>query len=155
MQCENCKKQPNYHSFQLLADISGIHYFYCFPAHNKQSVRTREDMLNFVSHFPQDRKWSLLFHANGYGMANMMPLALALEMGKIVQEKHRKTLQKVFVIEGTWFFQFLLKCLFPFLENKMREKFVLVNGSLLEVITGLRRTGLTIQQLEPLRSRFG
>ena len=155
MQCQRCVMQPNYHSFQLLADISGTHYFYCFPAHNKQSVRTREDMLNFVSHFPQDKQWSLLFHANGYGMANMMPLFLALELGQIVQEKHAQILQKVFVIEGTWFFQFLLKCIFPFLSLKMREKFVLVNGSLLEVITELRQLGLTIQQLEPLRSRFG
>jgi hypothetical protein len=155
MPCERCKLEPNYHSFQLLADISGIHYFYCFPAHNKQSVRTREDMLNFVSHFPSDKPWSLVFHANGYGLATMMPISIALEMGKIVQENHRDTLQKVFVIEGSWFFQFLLKCIFPFLSLQMREKFVLVNGSLLEVITELRGLGFTIQQLEPLRSRFG
>ena len=155
MQCPQCKTQPNYHSFEWLADLSGTHYFYCFPAHNKQSVRTREDMLNFVSHFPQDRHWSLLFHANGYGMTTMMPLSLALEMGRIVQDNHKETLQKIFVVEGSWFFQFLLKCVFPFVSSEMREKFVLVNGSLLEVIAQLRQTGLTIQHLEPLRSRFG
>ena len=112
-------------------------------------------MINFVSHFPEDKQWSLLFHANGYGLTAMMPLFLAIEMGKIVQEKHSKTLQKVFVIEGSWFFQFLLKCIFPFFSAQMRDKFVLVNGSLLEVITELRKVGFTIQQLEPLRSRFG
>ncbi len=155
MQCQRCLATPNYHSFESLADISGIHYFYCFPAHNKQSVRTRDDMLNFVSHFPKDRQWSLLFHANGYSIANMMPISVALEMGKLVQEDHRQTLQKIFIIEGSWFFQFLFKCIFPFLSLQMRDKFILVNGSLLEVITELRQVGLTIQQLEPLRNRFG
>jgi hypothetical protein len=88
-------------------------------------------------------------------MTSMMSLSLALEMGRIVQDNHKETLQKIFVVEGSWFFQFLLKCIFPFVSSEMREKFVLVNGSLLEVIAQLRQTGLTIQHLEPLRSRFG
>ena len=37
----------------------------------------------------------------------------------------------------------------------MREKFVLLNGSLLEVIAQLREVGLTLKQLELLRSHFG
>jgi len=153
MECQRCKETPGFHSFQSITDISGVHYFYCFPAHNKQSVRTREDMLNFVSHFPHDKQWGLLFHANGYGLSNMMPLALALEMGTIVQEN--KGLQKVFVIEGHWFFQFLLRCLFPFLKSSLRDKFVLLNGSLLEVIAKLREYGFPLQQLDMVRNRFG
>ena len=110
-------------------------------------------MLNFVSHFPKDNQWGLLFHANGYGFSNMMPLTVALEMGKIVQEN--KCLQKVFVIEGDWFFQFLLRFLFPFLQPSLRDKFVLVNGPLLEVVATLRTYGFSVQQLEPMRTRFG
>ena len=153
MECQRCKTTPEFHSFQSIADISGVHYFYCFPAHNKQSVRTREDMLNFVSHFPRDRQWGLLFHATGYGLSNMMPLAVALEMGTIVQEN--SGLQKVFVIDGHWFFQFLLRCLFPFLKSSLRDKFVLLNGSLLEVIAKLREYGFPLQHLDMLRNRFG
>lgn len=152
MECQRCKETPGFHSFQEIATVSDIHFFYCFPAHNKQSVRTREDMLNFVSHFPQDKPWSFLFHANGYGISHMMPLSIALEMGKIVQQN--KSLQKVYVIQGDWFFQFLLKCIFPFLQKEMREKFVLMNGSLLDVVMQFREQGLTLQQLEPLRSHF-
>jgi hypothetical protein len=155
MSCLRCQQTPGFHSFEELAEISGIHYFYCFPAHNKQSVRTREDMVNFVSHFPTDRPWALVFHANGYGVQHLMPLSLALEMGRIVQEKHTTTLQKIYVVEGHWFFQFVLNCILPFLKSEMREKFVLVNGSLLEVIAQLRDVGLTLKQLEPLRSQFG
>lgn len=153
MECQRCKETPGFHSFQRLAEIKTIHYFYCFPAHNKQSVRTHEDMLNFVSHFPQDMPWSLIFHANGYTLSSMMPMTLALEMGKIIQQN--KGLQKIYIVEGHWFFQFLLKCIFPFLEKSMREKFVLVNGSLLEVVARFREVGLTLPHLEPLRTRFG
>ena len=153
MECQRCKAVPGFHSFQQLADISGIHYFYCFPAHNKQSVRTREDMLQFVSHFPPDKQWSLLFHANGYGFSNLMPLSIAIEMGKRVQQN--KSLCKIYIIEGNWFFQFLLRCIFPFLDTSMREKFVLMNGSLLEVVAELREIGFTLQELEPLRRHFG
>jgi hypothetical protein len=155
MNCTRCSETPGFHSFDHLADISGIHYFYCFPAHNKQSVRTRDDMLNFLSHFPKDRPWSLVFHANGYGFQQMMPLSLALEMGRIVQENHKTTLQKIYVVEGHWFFQFILKGVLPFLKSEMREKFILVNGSLLEVTAELRSAGLTLKHLEPLRSHFG
>ena len=155
MTCARCQETPGFHSFELIAELSNIHYFYCFPAHNKQSVRTREDMLNFVSHFPQDKKWSLIFHANGYGFQHLMPLSLALDMGKLVQETHKTTLQKIYIVEGHWFFQFVLKCILPFLNSTMRDKFVLVNGSLLEVVAEFRKTGLTLQHLEPLRTRFG
>jgi hypothetical protein len=153
MECQRCKETPGFHSFQHITQISDTHYFYCFPAHNKQSVKTREDMLQFVSHFPNNKRWSLLFHANGYGMSHMMPLSIALEMGKLVQEN--KFLEKIFVIEGHWFFQFLLRCIFPFLNSEMRDKFVLLNGSLLEVVASFRELGLTLQDLEPLRTRFG
>ena len=155
MECQECKKLPGYHSFEYITEISGNHFFYCFPAHNKQSVRTREDMLNFVAHFPTKKRWSLLFHANGYGLSHMMPLSIAIEMGKIVQNKHRDSLQKIFIVEGSWFMNFLLRCIFPFLDKQMRNKFVLVEGSLLEVVSTLRQEGLTLQDLEPLRNRFG
>lgn len=153
MECQRCRSIPGFHSFQHIADISGVHYFYCFPAHNKESVRTHEDMIQFVSHFPQDHPWSFLFHANGYGIQHMMPLSVALEMGKLVQQN--KVLEKVYIIQGHWFFQFLLRCIFPFLQKEMRDKFVLLDGSLLEVIADLREVGLTVRDLEPLRSRFG
>jgi hypothetical protein len=155
MLCQRCKETPGFHSFESVAEVSGTHFFYCFPAHNKESVRTREDMLNFVSHFPTDRRWSLVFHTRGYGLSNMMPLSLAIEMGKLVQEKHINTLQKIYVIEGSWFMNFLFRCIFPFIQRSMREKFVLIEGSLLEVMTRLREDGLTLHHLEMLRNRFG
>jgi hypothetical protein len=112
-------------------------------------------MLNFVSHFPTDKPWSLLFHTRGYGLSNMMPLSLAIEMGRIVQEKYKQTLQKIYVIEGSWFMNFLFRCIFPFLQKEMREKFVLLEGSLLEVVARLRQEGLTLQDLNILRNQFG
>ena len=153
--CQRCKDLPGFHSFDFLTDASGIHYFYCFPAHNKESVRTREDMLNFMSHFPSEEKWSLLFHAKGYGMQHMMPLSIALEMGKLVQEKHMVSLQHIYVVQGHWFMQFVLTCILPFLRKEMKEKFVLVNGSLLEIVTIFEKKGVGLQYLEPLRRRFG
>jgi hypothetical protein len=138
-----------------MGDRSGVHYFYCFPAHNKESVRTREDMLNFVSHFPSEQHWSLIFHAKGYGVSHMMPLSLALEMGTLVQERHLKNLQMIYIVQGSWFMEFLVRCILPWLRKEMREKFVLINGSLLEVMTRLHSLGLPYQDLEELRSRFG
>ena len=153
--CERCKEQPGFHSFELLADISGTQYFYCFPAHNKESVRTREDMLNFVSHFPPEGKWNLVFHARDYGLQHMMPLSLALEMGRLVQEKYLSSLQKIYIVQGHWFMQFVLTCILPFLKKEMKEKFVLMNGSLLEIVSEFQKKGLCLQHLEPLRKRFG
>lgn len=153
MNCPRCQEIPGFHSFTYITKKSETHFFYCFPAHNKQSVKNREDMLNFVSHFPTDRPWSLLFHASGYTMSHMMPLSAAIEMGKIVEKN--KYLQKIFLIEGNWFMSFLLRCIFPFLNKQMRDKFVLLEGSLLEVVTRLRDEGLTLQDLELLRNHFG
>lgn len=82
-----------------------------------------------------------------------MPLSVAIEMGKLVQQN--TSLQKIYVIEGHWFFQFVLRCIFPFLNSKMRDKFVVVNGSLLEVVAYFRDLGLSLQHLEALRTRFG
>ena len=152
--CESCRSQPGYHSFQHIADVSGQQYFYCFPAHNKQSVRTHQDMLNFASHFPSEGQWNLLFHARGYGMSHMMPLPIALELGRIVQEQHKMRLQKIYVIEGSWFMQFLLRCILPFLQKDMKEKFVSVQGSPLEIVTFLRLEGLSYKQLQCLRDKF-
>jgi hypothetical protein len=153
-QCQRCKEQPGFHSFEFIADVSGNHYFYCFPAHNKESVRTYEDMLNFVSHFPVKEKWSLVFHAKNYGIQHMMPLSIALEMGRLVEEKYLVSLHRIYIVQGHWFMQFVLTCILPFLKKEMKEKFVLVNGSLLEVIHEFQHQGLSLQDLEPLRYRF-
>jgi hypothetical protein len=155
MQCSNCKEVPGFHSFEHIADVSGIHYFYCFPAQNKESVRTRDDMLNFVSHFPQTGKWSLLFHVNGYGPSHMMPLSLALEMGKLVQENHLDRLQKIYVIQGSWFMNFLILCILPFLRKEMKEKFVVLPGSVLDIAGSFQKEGVTLKHLERLRANFG
>lgn len=155
MACKRCVNGVKFHSFDYITDISGIKFFYCFPAHNVDSVKTREDMLNFVSHFPQeDVKWSVVFHANGYGLSHMMPIDVAIEMGKLCQQLHLKKLQKVYIIQGSWLMEFCIRCVFPFLNKEMREKFVLINGSLLEVMMNLRETGLKIHQLKELRNNF-
>jgi hypothetical protein len=155
MNCSRCKEQPGFHSFEQIADVSGIQYFYCFPAHNKDSVKNREDMLNFVSHFPTEGTWSLIFHANGYGLSNMMPLTVALEMGKRVQERHRKNLMKIYIVEGSWFMNFLLTCILPFLQKDMKEKFILVPGTVLDVASFFRKEGLTLKELEKMRNNYG
>lgn len=153
MQCQRCKQTPGFHSFEKIADVSGNQYYYCFPAHNKESVKTREDMLNFVRHFPTKNSWSLLFHAHGYGFQHLMPLSIALEMGRLVQDN--SSLQTIFIVQGHWFMQFLLTCIFPFLRKDMREKFVLVNGSLLEILAFFESKGLSLAQLDSLRNHFG
>ena len=155
MPCERCAQTPGFHSFELLSDASGIKTFYCYPAHNTKSVRTREDMLNFASHFPEEGSWSLLFHANGYGLSSMMPLSLAIELGKIVQEKHLIRLQRIFIVEGGWFFSFVIRCVLPFLRREMRSKFVLLSGSLLEVCQELQAQGIPLSALGRLRENFG
>ena len=155
MQCKSCQQNPGFHSFEFITDVSGIHYFYCFPAHNKESVRNNEDMIQFVSHFPREGKWSLLFHAHGYGMQHLMPLSVALEMGKLVQERHLDNLDKIYVIQGHWFMQFVLTCILPFLRKEMREKFVLVKGSVLEVVSFFRGKGISLLQLDQMRNHFG
>ena len=153
MECRRCKETPGYHSFEFIRQIQDIHFFYCFPAHNKQSVKTHEDMMNFVSHFPKDKPWSLLFHAHGYGLSNMMPLSVAIAMGKVVQEN--KYLQKIYIVQGSWFMKFVCHCIFPFLTKEMREKFILVEGSLLEVVSRLREQGLSIADLKQMRDNYG
>lgn len=153
MECQLCKEAPGYHSFEFITQIQETHFFYCFPAHNKQSVRTHEDMLNFVSHFPKEKPWSLLFHAHGYGLSNMMPISVALAMAKIVQAN--TFLQKIYIVQGSWFMMFLCRCIFPFLTKQMRDKFVLVEGSLLEVVSKLREEGLSLPDLKQVRNNFG
>ena len=155
MNCERCRETPGFHSFEDLGEARGSQLFYCFPAQNITSVRTHDDMLQFVSHFPTDRPWSLLFHVRGYTMSHMMPLPLAIEMARILQRDHLKTLQKIYVIEGDWFMRFVFVCIFPFLSHPIREKFVLLNGSLLEVVTRLREEGMSLSQLQVLRDHFG
>jgi hypothetical protein len=155
MNCARCSTWPGYHSFEPIADRYGIQYFYCYPAHNRQSVKTRDDMLQFASHFPTEGRWSLVFHANGYGVSNLMPLSVALELGKIVQEKHLHRLRHIYIVEGHWFMKFLLSAILPFLRAEMRSKFVLVSGSLLEVLARLREEGLTLSDLALLRRNFG
>lgn len=154
MPCPKCKVNPGFHSFDYLTDISGIRYFYSYPAHNKESVRTREDMLNYVMHLPRDRKWSLLFHMNGYGFSNMMPVPVAFELSQIILKEFKDNLQKVYILEGQWFMNFLYLT-FPFLGKEIQEKFISIEGSQLEVITELRKTGLSFGHLEKLHKHFG
>lgn len=154
MRCDRCRQTPGFHSFEQICDASGIKTFYCYPAHNRKSVRTREDMLNFARHFPEEGLWSLIFHANGYGLSSMMPVSLAIELGQIVQEKHLSRLTNIYIVEGGWFFTFVLRCVLPFLRPEMRSKFVLLSGSLLEVSTQLQLKGLPLSTLSRLRENF-
>ena len=115
MNCKPCLEHPGFHSFEFMKEANKVHFYYCFLAHNRQAVRTIEDVHNFVSHFPTDRPWSLIFHANGYGVNHLMPLNVAIEMGKLIQEN--KYLKNIFIVEGSWFMNFLHHCIFPFLRK--------------------------------------
>lgn len=150
MTCKKCQKNPGFHSFIAVGD----QLFYCFPANNTESVKTQEDMLQFVSHFPQTTQWSLVFHARGYTLSHLMPLPIALEMAKIIQKDHGSTLQKVYIVEGAWFMRFLFFCIFPFLSQTMRDKFVLLNGSVLEIMMKLQEDGIPCSSLQLLRGYF-
>ena len=154
MQCQKCKIKPGFHSFDYLTDISGVQFYYSFPAHNTDSINTREDMLNYVGHLPRNRKWSLLFHMHGYGVSKMMPIPVAYELIQIILRDFTDSLEKIYIIEGKWFMN-LLYLAFPFLSHEIREKFVLLEGSKLEVITELRKLGLNMKHLDPLRRQFG
>jgi len=155
MKCKRCLETPGFHSFEKISDLSGIQYFYCFPAHNKKSVQNHEDMLNFVSHFPEEGKWSFLFHAKGYTFSHLMPLSVALEMGKLVEKNHLESLQKIYIVQGSWFMNFIVLCILPILRKEMRSKFVLVDGNLLEVMNKLQKEGLSLSSLQSLRNHFG
>lgn len=155
MKCERCNETPGFHSFESVGEVGGTQLFYCFPAQNAKSVRTKDDMLQFVSHFPTENPWSLIFHVRGYTMSHMMPLSLAIEMATILQRDHAQTLQKIYVVEGDWFMRFLFVCIFPLLSSRVREKFVVLNGSLLEVVTQLRGEGISLSQLQRVRDHFG
>jgi hypothetical protein len=112
-------------------------------------------MRNFVAHFPRDKPWSLLFHAHGYGLSSMMPIRVAIAMGKLVQENYSQTLQTIYIVQGSWFMNFLCRCIFPFLTKQTRDKFILIEGSLLEVVSRLREEGLSLSDLKQIRDNFG
>lgn len=84
-----------------------------------------------------------------------MPLPLALELGRLVQEKHLGRLQRIYIVEGSWFFTFVLQSILPFLRKEMRQMFVLVSGSVLEVMAHLEGEGIPLSSLSGLRQRFG
>jgi hypothetical protein len=85
----------------------------------------------------------------------MMPLSVAIAMGKLVQQEHLNCLQKIYIVQGSWFMNFVCRCIFPFLQKQMREKFILVEGSLLEVMVFFEKEGLPSSSLKCLKENFG
>lgn len=122
--CPLCSIDPLSHSLTKIKEINDIIYFYSCPSKAKLYFDT-DGIINHyngvLSEIPHNKKWIWIFDSNEFGMQHFVQLELAIELAKLISNKFSINLDKIIIINPTFYISSTYNIIYPFLTKKLRS----------------------------------
>lgn len=125
MLCEKCLKNPFFHSFLYLGDTEDGHrIFYSKPSLNVEKQFREDSIPNYLSHLDDASKssWIWIFDAGGLDKLEMPNPLVMRKFYKIIQERYKDVLLKIYMFDVNWKVSFLLSLIYPFVSKEARAR---------------------------------
>ena len=122
--CPLCELMPSSHSLTKLLEREGIIYYYTCPA---QAI-LYYDVKGILNHYngvlsemPENKEWVWIFDSLDFTFKHAMQTDVAIEIANLISNKFSKNLNKIIIINPTFYITITHKMLMPFLNNKIRD----------------------------------
>lgn len=125
MGCTRCAEHANFHSFKKVGTTTKGHSIYYSKPYlgiEKQFLET--SIPNYIAHMDQaaTSTWIYIFDAEGLERLEMPNIMVLRRFYKIVQERYRPTLMKIYIIHLNWKTKLLLSMLLPFVSKEAKAR---------------------------------
>jgi len=121
--CLICKMDPSSHSFTKISEEHGICTFYTCP----RKATKYWDCPGILAHYEgvlnenNGQPWIWHFDCTGLEMKHVLEMNTALGIADLLVKKHGESLQKIVIINPTWYIHMIINVIWPFLNDHIRS----------------------------------
>ena len=125
--CPLCSIDPSSHSLFKYKEINDILYFYSCPSEAKLYFDC-EGIINhyngILSEIPKNKKWIWIFDSLGFKFKHFIQTNVGIELAKLISSKFSDNLEKIIIINPTFYISATYKILKPFLNKHIIDTVV-------------------------------
>jgi len=122
--CPLCELMPSSHSLKKILEKKDIIYYYTCPS---QAI-LYYDVNGIINHYdgvlsemPENKKWIWIFDSLDFNFIHATQINVAIELAKLISNKFYKNLEKIIIINPTFYITITHKMVIPFLNNKIKD----------------------------------
>lgn len=120
--CPFCSIDPFSHSLKKIEETDKLIYFYTCPSDAKLYYDI-EGILNHyngvLSEMPRSKQWIWIFDSKEFDFKHIMYPSIAVQLAKLISNKFSSNLQKIIIINPTFYINFTYKIVTPFLNSNV------------------------------------
>jgi hypothetical protein len=156
MTCKRCQIVPAAHSFNYFGDLNDIKLYYTSPARAHDYKETSETYSYYKAHIDaaKSNKWIWVIDCEGMQMKHYSSIELIKKIMKAILEEHKGLLDKIWIIHPNAWIRGAVTIMKPFLKKDVVERIKIFEGSKLELLVNLEKTGISGQPLKWLLNVF-
>jgi len=122
--CPLCKIQPLSHSLTKITEKNGIIYYYTCPSqailyYDVESILNHYD--GVLSEIPKDKKWIWIFDSLDFNLTHALQINVAIEITKLITKKFSTNLNKIIIINPTFYITMTYNVVMPFLNETIKN----------------------------------
>lgn len=120
--CPLCSIDPFSHSLTKIEETDEMIYYYTCPSQAKLYY----DLDGIINHYngvlsemPRNKQWVWIFDSTGFDFKHIMYPRIAIELAKLISNKFSSNLQKIIIINPTFYINLSYKIVTPFLKKSV------------------------------------
>lgn len=123
-QCPLCLLDPLSHSLTQLTEINDCILFYTCPSQAKLYYDANSIVKHYdgvLSEIPGNKKWFWIFDSTDFHFKHFSQFNVAVELAKLISFKFSENLEKIIIINPTFYISSTYKLVYPFLNKKIKS----------------------------------
>jgi len=123
--CPICTLWPSSHSLVKMSETDEIVYYYTCPS---QAIMY-SDVKGIINHYdgvlseiPEKKEWIWIVDSEGFGVTHAMQTNVAIELAHLISNKFSKNLNKVIIINPTFYIRIIYNIVTPFFNQKLKDR---------------------------------
>lgn len=134
--CEKCTMDPTSHSFRKLSEKNGVVTYYTNPSKANLYNDTEGILTHYNNALKQvgEKKWIWIFDSEGFDLKHAMEVKTGIGIAKLLTQQYAHNLQEIKIINPTWHIKTMLTAVWPFLNQKTRDKITTLDDRVYSVL---------------------
>jgi hypothetical protein len=123
-QCPLCSIDPSCHSLEQIDEIQNIVYFYTCPSKAKLYYDSRSIIEHYngvLSEIETNKEWIWVFDSLDFNFSHFIQFSVAIDLAKLISSKFSHNLNKIIIINPTFYISSTYNIIYPFLNNKLKQ----------------------------------
>ena len=134
--CQKCSMDPTSHCFKKISEKNGAYIYYTNPSKAKLYTDTDGILSHYDNALKQvgEKKWIWIFDSDGFDLKHALEVKTGTGIAKLLTDKYAHNLIEIKIINPTWHIKTMLTAVWPFLNQKTRDKITILKDRYYSVV---------------------